>query len=671
MLKHPYAEVIVDISREKLDHPFTYRIPEEMEERVVPGSVVEIPFGNGNRRTTGYVVGLADRCTFPEGKIKSILGVKAGAGTAEENLIQLAAWMSHTYGSTMIQALKTAVPVKREYRASKRRESVKRIVSESDIRSPDVLTEEQEEAVRRITEEWDGRNRPVLLDGITGSGKTVIYMELAARVLGEGKQAIVLIPEIALTRQTVMRFVQRFGKAVSFMHSRLSYGERYDQMKAARAGEVRVMVGPRSALFTPFPNLGLIVIDEEHEESYHSETMPRYHAQEVAVYRCAQEGGHAVFGSATPSLSSAYRARTGEYLGVTLRNRFGEAHLPETEIVDMRKELEAGNRSILSERLSGEIAARLRRNEQTLLFLNRRGYTGQVTCRTCGHVIKCPHCDVSLTKHKNGRLVCHYCGYEMPDVKKCPECGSPYIGGLTIGTEQVEEIVGRTFPGARILRMDADTTRGKEGHAEILRTFEKGGADILIGTQMVVKGHDFPNVTLVGVLLADLSLNQDDYRASERTYQLVTQAVGRAGRGKKAGKAVIQTYQPDHFAVKAAAAQDYEAFYKEEILYRELMQYPPCGEMAAILGSAKEEGHLREGMEHIRAFIERFDPGGVLRAIGPAPLSVSRVRDVYREVIYIRNKDREFLVKAKDLVERYVAINSGFDDIRIQFDFHL
>ena len=550
-------------------------------------------------------------------------------------------------------------------------EEYRKVVHEAEMLPADQLTEEQEKAVSYIKAEWKGSNRPFLLTGVTGSGKTLVYMEMIAEILEEGRQAIVLIPEIALTRQTVLRFVRRFGESVSFLNSRLSAGEKYDQMKAAKRGDVSIMVGPRSALFTPFPKLGLIIIDEEQEETYHSETAPRYHARDTAIERAALENAHVIMGSATPSMRSSFCVRNGTYAGTFLKNRYGNAVLPETQIVDMRKEMESGSRSIFSGVLLSEMRACLERKEQIMLFLNRRGYAGYVACRSCGFVVKCPHCDVSLTQHINGRLICHYCGFEMPELKECPECGSKYIGGFSVGTEQVEESVRREFPEARVLRMDMDTTRGKEGHSSILKAFDEGRADILVGTQMIVKGHDFPSVTLVGVLMADLSLNESDYRSAEHTFQLITQAVGRAGRGKKKGKAVIQTYHPEHYAVQCASAQDYEGFYKEEIAFRTIMDYPPVGTLLAVLGSSTDERLLTTGMMYIRKYIDRLDPKKTLYAIGPAPQAVGKIKDHFREAIYLRSDDPEKLIRARKFIEEYLKINKGFAKINIQFDFNV
>ncbi len=588
--------------------------------------------------------------------------------------------------------------------------------------------------------EWQQEQpRPCLIKGVTGSGKTQVYMELIEAVLKQGKQVIVLIPEIALTYQNVVRFYSRFGSCVSVINSRLSVGERFDQFERAKKGEISVVIGPRSALFTPFPNLGLIIIDEEHEDSYKSEKTPCYHARETAVRRGKMESARVVMGSASPSVDSYYRGKAGEYQLLYLNERYGGKELPEVEIVDLKAELKTGNRSIFSHVLTEKLEERLQKKEQSILFLNRRGYTGFVSCRSCGYVVKCPHCDVSLTAHRNGKMICHYCGYEIPQVKTCPSCGSPYIGGFKAGTQQIETLLKKSFPDARILRMDADTTKNKGGHEKVLSAFAAGEADILIGTQMIVKGHDFPNVTFVGVLAADLSLYSEDYRASEKTFQLLLQAVGRAGRGRKKGEAVIQTYHPEHYSILAAAAQDYEAFYQAEIGYRLLMDYPPAafmtasektfqlllqavgragrgqkkGEaviqsyppehdsilaaaaqdyeafyqaeigyrllmdyppaafMTAVRGSCKNEELLKQAMEYCRKYIEKIYKKEDLILVGPAPETVANVQDYYKMVLYMRHENRELLVRLKDALEKYIAVNKGFQDIYIQFDFNV
>lgn len=532
------------------------------------------------------------------------------------------------------------------------------------------LTPEQETAVREILREWEKETpRPVLIDGVTGSGKTQVYMKLIETVLDQGQQAIILIPEIALTYQTVRRFYARFGEKVSVINSRQSQGERYDQFKRARRGEVQVMVGPRSALFTPFANLGLIVIDEEHESSYKSENSPRYHARETAVERARLEHARVVLGSATPSLEAYHKAMEGTYGLVKLQSRYQDRPMPLVSVVDLREELKAGNRSVLSRKLKEAMKDRLEKREQIILFLNRRGYAGFVSCRSCGQVMKCPHCDVSLSEHNNGRLLCHYCGYETVKPQACPVCGSPYIGGFKAGTQQIEKVVKEAFPGVRTLRMDFDTTRTKGSYEKILSAFALHEADVLIGTQMIVKGHDFPDVTLVGIVAADLSLNAEDYRCSERTFQLLCQAVGRGGRGNKPGEAVIQTYHPDHYSIQAAAVQDYEAFYQEEMSYRMLLDYPPASHMMAVLGSCPEEELLVQAMHYLELYIHRVYKEKDLHVIGPAYASVGKVKDIYRQVIYLKHEKQETLVRIKDQLEKYIEINSGFRKLYIQFDF--
>jgi primosomal protein N' (replication factor Y) len=429
------------------------------------------------------------------------------------------------------------------------------------------------------------------------------------------------------------------------------------------------MIGPRSALFTPFASLGLIIIDEEHESSYKSESTPRYHARETAIRRAVLEHANVVMGSATPSVEAYSKAMNGEYSLVRLTTRYGSRPLPRVSIVDLREELKAGNRSVLSRELRQKMKGRFEKKEQVMLFLNRRGYAGFVSCRSCGHVMKCPHCDVSLSEHNNERLLCHYCGYETGKPRICPVCGSPYIGGFKAGTQQIEKVVREDFPEVRTLRMDFDTTRTKGSYEKILAAFAAHEADILIGTQMIVKGHDFPDVTLMGIVAADLSLNAEDYRCAERTFQLLCQAVGRGGRGEKPGEAVIQTYHPDHYSIQAAAVQDYQAFYEEEMSYRMLLDYPPAAHMLAVLGSGPEDEKLVQAMYYLKLYIERIYRENDLHIIGPAYASVGKVKDIYRQVIYLKHKDHKTLVHIKDQLEKYIEINSGFRKIYIQFDF--
>ena len=736
-----YANVIVDISLDKLDKTFQYRIPQDMEDEIKPGVQVDIPFGN--RTLTGYVIEVTDDAEFDVAKTKELIGVHKGSIPIESQLIALAGWMRKNYGSTMNQALKTVLPIKKQtkqvehrsvtlgipkgeaaqklalfeakhYTAKARllRELIEeeridyalvtqklnvsaatiRGMSEQGIvvietttsyRNPVEhlaqkeyrmkLNEEQQRVVDTVTRDWDeGRRQTYLLKGVTGSGKTEVYMELIAHVLAEGRQVIVLIPEIALTYQTVMRFYNRFGDRVSIMNSRLSQGERYDQFERAKAGDIDIMIGPRSALFTPFERLGLIIIDEEHETSYKSENAPRYHAREVAIERARVNHASVVLGSATPSVESYYQAKNGNYKLLELNRRVKDQKLPECEIVDLREELREGNRSILSTRLQELMEERLEKGEQTMLFLNRRGVSGFISCRACGYVVKCPHCDVSLSQHAGGRMVCHYCGYEEPQPKVCPSCGSKYLGGFKAGTQKIEELVKKRFPQASVLRMDYDTTRTKDSYEKILQAFANREADILIGTQMIVKGHDFANVTLVGVLAADMSLKVADFHASERTFQLLTQAVGRAGRGEKPGQAIIQTYDPEHFAIQTAKVQDYEAFYEQEIAYRGMLSYPPVSNLLVVHVMGGQESLVARTAnliaEKLKSAITRS--GRRVLVVGPADASVAKVNDVYRKMVYMKATDYGTLVALKDALEQFGKKTNAFAKVTIQFDFN-
>ena len=736
-----YADIIIDITHEKLDKVFQYRIPSELEGILEVGTEVIVPFGRGNKETGGYVIGFSETADYDEDKIKFILRRAEDKRAIESKLVALAAWMKESYGGTMIQALRTVLPIKKQEKIKKKR-TVRLLLSEEEgrerldiflhknqkararvlaglldqpcqdyelltkklhvtlsvlrameeqgilliesqdaLRNPlcyrrteekeTILTKEQEQAVSVFAQDYEnGYRNTYLVYGVTGSGKTEVYMQMIRHVVESGKQAIVLIPEIALTYQTVLRFYNRFGNRVSILNSRLSQGERSDQMERVKRGEVDVMIGPRSALFTPFENLGLIVIDEEHETTYKSEQVPRYHARETAIRRAKLEGASVVLGSATPSLEAFYRCRLGEYTLLELKNRATAQSLPEVYTVDMREELKHGNRSIISDRLKEMIEDRLQKRQQIMLFLNRRGYAGFVSCRECGYVVKCPHCDVALSAHKNGKLVCHYCAYERPSMTSCPECGSHYIGGFRAGTQQIEELVTKMFPAARVLRMDMDTTKKKDSHEKILSAFAAEEADILIGTQMIVKGHDFPQVTLVGILAADMSLYSNHYQSAERTFQLLSQACGRAGRGREKGEVVIQTYNPEHYSIQTAARQDYESFYEEEMNYRMLMGYPPAEELLAIWMTGQSEEHLKVAAGYLKEFTERINREGRLTVIGPAAPYVSKVNDQYRQIIYVKSEDYELLVRTKDLLEQYIDMNRGFDQLRIQFDFN-
>lgn len=533
---------------------------------------------------------------------------------------------------------------------------------------PFYPTSEQAQALTLLREEEQkAQKRPVLLHGVTGSGKTEIYMQLIEHVIMEGKQAIVLVPEISLTPQTMERFISRFGKRVSVTHSRLSLGERLDQWRKARDGEISIIIGPRSALFMPFSNLGVIVMDECHESSYISDVTPKYHTREVARKLSELTGALLVMGSATPDIDSYHRAVTGEFLLLQLKERTKGSTLPEVFVTDMRKELEDGNRSAFGLPLQQAIRENLEKGQQTMLFLNRRGYSTFVSCRKCGEALTCPSCNVSYTYHASDKaLVCHYCGKEVPVPKTCPSCGSHYIRYFGTGTQKIEEETRRLFPEASILRMDADTTTGKNGHARILELFGKGKADILIGTQMIAKGHDFPNVTLVGILAADLSLNLGTYQATETCFQLITQAAGRAGRGELAGRVFIQTYQPENHAIRMAAAQDYEGFYQEEILLRQAMEYPPFSHIFSVLITGEMEQEVILAAQRLGAYMNHYAERAGCTVVGPAPAPLPKFRGEFRWQIFAKGTDAERL-KAFALY----TVEQTKKDVSREIRFHL
>lgn len=750
-----YAQIIIDISHGRLDRPFTYRIPEALQNNLCLGSLVVVPFGKGDTKRKGYVIGFSNSCEYPDGRLKEIESIASGGtDVTGDNAVRLALWMKQRYGSTMAVALRTVLTSRKQAKpcehrsihlllskddaekkrhefamkhqvarerllrelmeapdqpysliiqklhvtapviAALKKQGILEVRTETFLRNP-VSIEKREEAGVLLSPEQkaisegvlrdfealqEGKNIPrvSLIHGITGSGKTEVYIAVIEEIVKRGRQAIMLIPEISLTYQTLMRFYRHFGDRVSVMNSTLSESEKSDQFERARRGEIDVIIGPRSALFTPFPRIGAIIMDEEHESSYKNESMPKYHTREVAEKIASMQNGVVVLGSATPSLESYYQAKEGKYRLYELSRRLTGGTLPSVEITDLREELRAGNHSILSRRLSELVSDRLAKGQQTMLFLNRRGFSGFVSCRSCGFVPKCPHCSVSLSLHRGGRLLCHYCGYEEPMPDKCPECGSPYISGFHAGTEQAESFLSGQFPKARILRMDADTTRTKGSYEKILSSFANEEADILIGTQMIVKGHDFPNVTLVGILLADQSLNASDYRSAERTFQLLTQAAGRAGRGKYPGDVVIQTYEPEHYSIVHAAHQNYEEFYREEMVYRKLLRYPPAEHLLAIQIISRSEEHASLFAHKTRALLEQLtaaarekNPDRLL-FIGPAPAVLEKLRDEYRYVIYVKSPDYDTLIVCKDGVEaaaERAAKASREMDTMFQFDF--
>ena len=505
---------------------------------------------------------------------------------------------------------------------------------------PLVLTREQASACKVINQERQGQLRPILIHGVTGSGKTEIYLRIIDEVIAQGKQAIVLVPEIALTPQTVNRFGTRFGERVSVLHSALSPGERFDQWWRIYRGEVDVVIGARSAVFAPTPNLGLIVLDEEHEGTYKQEDGSiRYHTRDVAIKRCALVQGQVLLGSATPSLESYHQALLGNYVLAELTTRVESRPLPSVEVVDMREQFEQGNRSMFSSPLRDALEQLSAGGEQAIILLNRRGFSAFVLCRECGHVLQCPNCQVSLTYHKeDNRLHCHYCLHREALPKRCPNCASPYLRQFGVGTEQVQSVLKTEFPTLKTIRLDADTTRRKGAHAQILQKFANGQAQVLVGTQMVAKGLDFPNVTLVGVLSADLSLNFPDIRAAERTFQLLTQVAGRSGRGDQPGRVIIQAYEPHHFSILCAQKHDYLGFYRQEISFRRNLGYPPFQQLTRILVS----GPKGETEQLARELLTYLLGQGLAKEniYGPAPAAIGRIQGRYRWQLVLKSSNQ-------------------------------
>lgn len=736
MLVGKFANVVIDISHEKVDRLFGYIIPETLRDKIEVGDLVEVPFGKYNAKKEAYVIEITDTSDYPEDKMKEIIDIVPNAVSVEKDAILLAYYIKDTYGSTMIQALKTVLPAKKIVKPRQNKKIVrklgrdeiqslygecirkkqsakarvlKELVNETIIpydivvsklnvspqtlmsltkdgaltveieevyRNPVtntndednklILSDEQQDIVDTISstfDEDDPSRGKFLIHGITGSGKTEVYIRLIEEAIKRNKQCIMLIPEISLSYQTLMRFYKRFKDRVSVINSSLSQGEKYDQCQRALNGDIDVIIGPRSALFTPFKNLGLVIIDEEHDGSYISESTPKYHTNEVALKLCEIKGASIVLGSATPSVDTYFRAKSGEYRLFNMTKRLTGGELPRVSIVDLKEELKEGNKSIFSRALIEKIDEKLKKKEQIMLFLNRRGYAGFISCRACGNVIKCPHCDVSLSRHYGGKLICHYCGYETKDVNTCPSCGSKYISSFKAGTEQIEEALKKTFKDIKVLRMDADTTKTKDSYEKILSAFKNNEADVLVGTQMIVKGHDFPNVTLVGVIAADLSLNEADFRTGERTFQLLTQAVGRAGRGEKEGEAIIQTYRPDHYSIIHASNQDYLGFYNEEISYRMLMDYPPCGKLLHVLIQSKDE---RRALGLATALMKRKTEG--VRVIGPALDSISKINDFYRYNLFVKAGNEDRIIEYRKVMEDFLKTAPLKSEI-VTFDF--
>ena len=656
-----YAEVIVDISHEAIDKSFSYRIPEDMVLHV--GDPVLVPFGRGKKKA--YVLSIHERVCFPEEKIKDIDSVLDKEFSVEEELLSLAVWMSREYGTGLNQCLRTVIPVKKKV---KKRGKATELLWKAE-EAPLSLTKEQANVLEGIKLVFSKGEKAALLFGVTGSGKTEVYLKLMEEIIRKGKEVIFLIPEISLSFQTRSRIEKRFPGLVSVLHSKMSQGERAESMEKCRSGEVKILMGPRSALFAPFSNLGLIIMDEEQDRSYKSEQAPRYETRDVIRKRGELSSCPVLFGSATPSVQLFSEVEKGDLPCFCLHNRAVEGStLPKMQVVDMRKELEEGNRSIFSRVLEGKIQERLDRGEQVMLFMNRRGYAPFVSCRKCGEALRCPHCDVSLNLHKNGILQCHYCGYQTNLPKICPNCKSKYLAAFGSGTEKLESICHSVFPKARILRMDRDSTGKKGKYEEILQAFSEEKADILLGTQMIVKGHDFPKVTLVGIIAVDQILLDSDFQAGEWAYQLITQVSGRAGRGERAGEVLIQSYQPDHPLLELALKQDYLSFYKEEKNYRKRLSYPPFSVMLAMQCIYTEEAYLDYILGKLMPRVqERIRDGGG-ETYGPFPATVYKIKDKFRKIIYIKHSNHDIILQLRDYFIQELKQEDKRNLILLQFD---
>lgn len=634
-----FVNVVIDNKSNSTDIMYTYACDDDS---VKTGSKVYVPFARSKQLREGYVTSSIDDITKIEEevrkKLKKVERIDQEVSLTEE-MIRTAMWMKGRYLCRYIDAVKCFTPAGTR---AKRRE-IRNSISdrETDRKPVEFLTEEQQQAVSAIGNAITrGIHSRFLIHGVTGSGKTEVYIRAAEQALEMGRGVIILVPEISLTGQITERFLAAFGRdSVAILHSRLSSGERYDQWKLIRSGEVRIVIGARSAAFAPVEKLGLVVVDEEHEATYKSDFTPKYDTTEVALKRLQDKdnNGVLVLGSATPSVVTYNRAEDGIFQLIKLTRRYNDTALPQGEIVDMRRELKEGNSTVISRRLAEEMERQLESGRQVMLMMNRRGYSTFVSCRECGYVAKCPNCGLSLVYHKNGMMVCHYCGHEERAATACPECGSTFVRYFGSGTEKIEETVQGLFPGRAVDRVDLDSIKKKGELNRKLKRFERGETDILIGTQLIAKGLDFKNVGLVGIVSADVSLNIPDYRSPERAFQLITQAAGRAGRGSEPGKVIIQTYSPQHYAVTMAAAGDYEAFYRAENSFRKYMMYPPYSDIFQIVFTSASEEAAREGatLWH-RRLMELLPEEDRVNVFDPQQAYMSRVRDTYRYSLIIK-----------------------------------
>ncbi|GAB1475706.1 hypothetical protein MASR2M70_05380 [Bacillota bacterium] len=651
-----YVNLIIDNNSNSTDRLYTYG---STVEDLKPGDKVRVTFGRGNKEYEAYVHSLE---AGPDPKIKKYKQIieKDPDISLPKDAIEISSFMKQRFFCRHIDGIKCFIPAG----AAPKRKARKDYFEGRDVeaRPLPALTEEQEEAVKELIPFIEKRSHRIfMVRGVTSSGKTEVYISVIAECIKKGRTAIMLVPEISLTTQTIRRFQERFGSGqLAVLHSKLTKGERYDQWMRIKRGEAKVVIGARSAIFAPLENIGVIILDEEHETTYKSDMTPKYDTAEVAIKRAEISGALVLLGSATPSMATSYKAGNETYGRIILKNRYNKNPLPAVEIVDMRVELKEGNKSIFSRALYREARSCLDEGRQIILFLNRRGYSTFVSCRSCGYVAQCGDCGISMTYHKSeDQVVCHYCGKRIDAPKTCPGCGSKYIRYFGVGTEKVEEAALETFTDSVIKRLDLDTVSKKGSIDAILKSFGKGETNILIGTQIVAKGLDFSNVGLVGIISADVTLNIPDFRSSERTFQLITQAAGRAGRGDHHGKVVIQSYTPEHYAIRLGAGQDYEAFYGTELKFREKMAYPPFCDIIYIVLAAATDEEAKTGAGKIRdSFLRRVGKEHYMNILGPRAAPISKMGDLYRYQLFIKcapeNWDiyRDAVLGIKDKVSR-------------------
>ncbi len=723
-----FAQVIINSDALQIDKPFTYKIKKEMKEKISIGHRVLVSFGVGHKKVEGFVIELLGEVSKEESNIryKYIAELCDNEALLTKEDFEIVKFLRRKYMCKYIDAIRILIPYRIMGGNTKKTKSVvsfnkdiekitiqqqnsldiiktlsgkfskmelatktnisiyminkllklgalkidevdiSRIINkEFPIYPPKKLNEEQLNAYNKIL---DSNQSMFLLKGITGSGKTEVYMNLVTYMLLLEKTCLILVPEISLTPQMIERFKGRFGSDVAVFHSKLSMGERYDQWYRVKNKEVNLVVGTRSALFLPFKDLGLIIVDEEHDGSYKSDMNPKYNTIEVCKFFTKLKGCKVVLGSATPSTESFYKALIKEYELIEINNRVNNKELPKVSLVDMREELKNNNKSMFSRELFSKINDRLKKKEQIILFLNRRGFSTFVSCRSCGYVFKCDNCDISMTYHSNGYLVCHYCGKREKIKTTCPKCGSTYVKYFGTGTEKVEEAVKRYFPKAKVLRMDVDTTRKKGSYEYIYNTFKNKEADILIGTQMVTKGFDFENVTLVGVMAADITLNLPDYRSSEKTFQILTQVSGRAGRGEKPGEVIIQTYSPNNYAISLAKENNYNDFFKKEIVIRKALDYPPFSKILLINIAGENERNIDKFSKKLRKCLQIALEGHPEANIyNPGPSPINKINNVYRWQMMIKGNFNDIIT---DKIKKTVYENTKniYNEIRVSLD---